>query len=44
VRWRTDLISAAFTSALLVFLILVAGEGSTLDRNTLEFVGDRCGR
>ena len=40
VRWRTDLISAGFTAALLFFLILVAGEGSSLDRNTLEFVGD----
>jgi len=40
VRWRTDLISAGFTSALLIFVIIVAGEGSSLDRNTLEFVGD----
>jgi uncharacterized protein (TIRG00374 family) len=39
VRWRTDLISAGFIAALLAFLITVAGEGSTLDRNTLEFVG-----
>ena len=39
VRWRTDLLSAGFIAALLVFLIIVAGEGSTLDRNTLEFVG-----
>jgi hypothetical protein len=40
VRWRTDLFSAGFTSAMLIFLIIVAGEGSSLDRNTLEFVGD----
>jgi len=40
VRWRTDLISAGFTTALLAFLILVAGTGSSLDTNTLEFVGD----
>lgn len=40
VRWRTDLISVGFTAALLFFLIVVAGEGSTFDRNTLEFVGD----
>ena len=26
--------------ALLVFLVVVAGEGSTLDRTTLEFVGE----
>jgi uncharacterized membrane protein YbhN (UPF0104 family) len=39
VRWRTDLLSAGVIAALLVFLIIVAGEGSTLDRNTLEFVG-----
>jgi uncharacterized protein (TIRG00374 family) len=40
VRWGTDLISAGFTAALLFFLILVAGEGSTFDRNTLNFVGN----
>ena len=40
VRWRTDLISAGFTSALLIFLIIVAGEGSSFDDNTLAFVGD----
>ena len=39
VRWRSDLISAGITTALLLFLILVAGEGSTLDTNTLEFIG-----
>ena len=31
--------SVGFTTALLVFLILVAGEGSTLDDNTLAFIG-----
>ena len=31
--------SAGFTTALLVFLILVAGDGSTLDDNTLTFIG-----
>ncbi|MGI9645696.1 MAG: flippase-like domain-containing protein [Ilumatobacteraceae bacterium] len=40
VRWRTDLISAGFSASLLVFLIIVAGEGSTLDRTTLQFVGE----
>jgi hypothetical protein len=39
VRWRTDLMSAGFTTALLAFLIFVAGEGSTLDDNTLTFIG-----
>ncbi len=39
VRWKTDLISAAFTAALLFFLILVAGQGSSFDDTTLEFVG-----
>jgi uncharacterized protein (TIRG00374 family) len=39
VRWRTDLISAALTAVALVVLIAVAGNGSTLDTNTLEFVG-----
>jgi uncharacterized protein (TIRG00374 family) len=38
VRWQTDLVSAAFNAALLVVLIIVAGEGSSLDRITLEFV------
>jgi len=37
VRWSTDLVSAGFNTGLLVFLIVVAGEGSTLDRATLEF-------
>ena len=40
VRWRTDLISAGFTTAVLAFLIIVAGQGSSFDRNTLEFIGD----
>jgi uncharacterized protein (TIRG00374 family) len=40
VRWRTDLISAGFNSALLIFLIIVAGAGSSLDQNVLGFVGD----
>jgi hypothetical protein len=39
VRWRTDLISAGIITALLPFLIIVAGEGSTLDTNTLQFIG-----
>jgi uncharacterized protein (TIRG00374 family) len=39
VRLRTDLMSAGFTTALLAFLVLVAGEGSTLDDNTLVFIG-----
>ena len=39
VRWQTDLISAGASAVLLVLLILVAGTGSTLDSNTLEFVG-----
>ena len=39
VRWRTDLISAGFSTALLLVLILVAGNGSTLDTNTLTFIG-----
>ena len=39
VRWRTDLISAGFTTALLAVLILIAGNGSTLDTNTLTFIG-----
>jgi hypothetical protein len=40
VRWLTDLISGGFTSALLVFLIIVAGSGSSFDDTTLAFVGD----
>ena len=40
VRWRTDLFSAGFIAALLCFLILVAGEGSSFDTNVLQFVGD----
>ena len=40
VRWPTDLISAGFTAGLLAFLIVVAGNGSTLDTNTLTFVGE----
>ena len=39
VQSTADLVSAAFSAALLVFLIIVAGEGSTIDRITLEFVG-----
>ena len=39
VHWRTDLISAGFTTALLAVLILIAGNGSTLDTNTLTFIG-----
>lgn len=39
VRLRTDLISAGITSIGLALLILVAGDGSTFDDNTLEFVG-----
>ena len=39
IRWRLDLISAGFTSAVLALLVLVAGDGSTLDDNTLQFVG-----
>jgi uncharacterized membrane protein YbhN (UPF0104 family) len=39
VRWKTDLISGGFSAALLIFLIIVAGEGSSFDRNMLEFVG-----
>ena len=39
VRWKTDLLTAGFSSALLALLVLVAGNGSTLDTNTLEFVG-----
>ena len=40
VRWRTDLLSAGFIAALLFFLVLVAGEGSSFDANVLRFVGD----
>ncbi|MBG7606289.1 MAG: hypothetical protein IZT58_16955, partial [Actinobacteria bacterium] len=43
VRWKTDIISAGLTSALLFFLILVAGEGSTFDTTTLQFVGGQPG-
>ena len=39
VRWPTDLISAGFGAALLAVLILIAGNGSTLDTNTLTFIG-----
>jgi len=39
VRWRSDLISAGLSTALLGFLMLVAGDGSTLDDNTLVFIG-----
>lgn len=39
VRWKTDLISAGFTAALLLFLIIVAGQGSSFDDTTLDFVG-----
>jgi uncharacterized protein (TIRG00374 family) len=39
VRWRTDLISAGSSAVLLLLLILVAGNGSTLDTNTLQFIG-----
>ncbi|MGI9601690.1 MAG: lysylphosphatidylglycerol synthase domain-containing protein, partial [Acidimicrobiales bacterium] len=40
VRWKTDLIAAGLNAGLLAVLIIVAGEGSTLDRTTLEFVGE----
>ena len=39
IRLRADLISAGLTSVELALLILVAGDGSTLDDNTLQFVG-----
>ena len=39
VRWRTDLISAAFSAVLTLVLILVAGNGSTVDDNALDWVG-----
>lgn len=39
VRWRTDLISAAFVAVLVLLLIVVTGNGSTFDDSTLEFVG-----
>ena len=39
VRWKTDLIAAAFAAVLGVSLILVAGNGSTFDDLTLEFAG-----
>ncbi len=40
VRWRSDLVSAGFITIALLFLIAVAGEGSTVDTNTLDYVGD----
>ncbi len=40
VRWTTDLISAAISAALAFLLVLVAGNGSTFDDTTLEFVGE----
>jgi uncharacterized protein (TIRG00374 family) len=39
VRWTTDLISAGFVATLGLLLIVVAGNGSTFDRLTLEFAG-----
>ena len=39
VRWTTDLMSAAFSAVLTFLLILVAGNGSTFDDTTIEFVG-----
>ncbi len=39
VRWRSDLISAGFLAVLLLVLIAIAGEGSTVDSNTLEYIG-----
>ena len=39
VRWRTDLISAGFIAATLMVLMIVAGNGSTFDDNTLRFAG-----
>ena len=39
VRWTTDLMSAGFAAALTAVLLVVAGNGSTLDDSTLEFVG-----
>jgi uncharacterized protein (TIRG00374 family) len=39
VRWPTDLISAGFSAVLLVLLIIVAGNGSTFDSNTLDYIG-----
>ncbi|MGI9644224.1 MAG: flippase-like domain-containing protein [Ilumatobacteraceae bacterium] len=39
VRWRTDLISAGINSLLVAVLVLIAGNGSTLDTNTLTFIG-----
>ena len=40
VRWRTDLLSAGFYSSILVFLIIVAGAGSSFDDNVLAFIRD----
>ena len=40
VRWTTDLISAAISAVLAFLLVLVAGNGSTFDDTTLEFVGE----
>ncbi len=37
VRWKTDLIAAAFVAVLGLLLIAVAGNGSTFDDLTLEF-------
>lgn len=39
VRWETDLAAAGMWSFVLVVLIVLAGNGSTLDTNTLGFVG-----
>jgi uncharacterized protein (TIRG00374 family) len=39
VRWRSDLVSAVISAAVLFFLILVAGQGSTFDTTMLEFAG-----
>ncbi len=39
VRWPTDLISAGFSAVLTLVLVLVAGNGSTVDDNTLDWVG-----
>jgi uncharacterized membrane protein YbhN (UPF0104 family) len=39
VRWRTDLVAAAFLAAALTVLVIVAGTGAQLDDDALEFVG-----
>jgi glycosyltransferase 2 family protein len=39
VRWKADLIAAAFVAVLGLLLIAVAGNGSTFDDLTLEFAG-----